>query len=60
MPQSRRAEYKNHIKDSEIMKMKKADPGIGKVRQRVCQQASNHIRYTGQRVAGALHRPEED
>ena len=40
--------------------MKKADPGIGKVRQRVCQQASNHIRYTGQRVAGALHRPEED
>jgi hypothetical protein len=38
---------------------KKADPGIGKVRQRVRPQASNHIRYTGLGVAGDGHRPEE-
>lgn len=58
MPQRTLAEYKNHIEDSRIIK--KADPGIGKVRQRVRPQASNHIRYTGLGAAGDGHRPEED
>lgn len=55
MPQSPSPEYKNHIKDSGIIKK----PILGWQGASEGLPRGSHIRYTGLGVAGASRRPGE-